>query len=112
MFHDVDKLKQELYAIGQAMVGALLLTLVMAGIGGTIYKIVEPEGWVAQAFGRSVSAGLVAIGSLLMVAGLAWFSRDWTTAAMYRTRFSIALLYFFAGAGMLFLAQLVVGGAF
>jgi hypothetical protein len=103
------KLKQELYAIAQTMVGMLLLTLVLAGIGGTVYKIVSPEGWVAQAFGRSASAGLVAVGSLLMVAGLAWFSRDWTSASAYRTRASSLLLYVFAGAGMLYVAQLWLG---
>lgn len=100
------KLKQELYAIGQTMVGMLLLTLVLAGVGGTVYKIVSPEGWVAQAFGRSASAGLVAVGSLLMVAGAAWFSRDWTSATTFRTRASTFFLYAFAAAGLLYVAQL------
>lgn len=107
-FRDL-KLKQELYAIGHAMVGMLLLALVLAGIGGTVYRIVSPEGWLAQAFGRSASAGLVAIGSLLMVAGLAWFARDWTSTGSYRTRASSFLLYAFACAGMLYVAQLWLG---
>lgn len=106
------RLKQELQAIGQMTVGVLLITLVLMGIGGTIYRIISPEGWIAQAFGRSASAGLVAIGSLLMVATLAWFSRDWTSAAIYRNRFSALLLYTFAAAGLLYFAQLWVGGGF
>lgn len=106
------KRKQELHTIAQATVGVLLLTLVLTGIGGTIYRIVAPEGWVSQAFGRSASAGLVAIGSLLMVASLAWFSRDWSSSALYRTRFSAFLLYVFAGTGILYLAQLWIAVAF
>src|SRR6185503_18946283 len=36
--------KQELYSIVQAIVGLAVLVLVLAGIGGTIYKVISPEG--------------------------------------------------------------------
>jgi hypothetical protein len=70
----VTPLKHEFGSVGQLTVGVALLGLVLIGIGGTIYKVISPEGWVAHAFGRSVSAGVAALGSLLMIAGLAWFS--------------------------------------
>src|SRR6185503_12385227 len=61
------RIKQEAFALAQAFLGFVILALVLLGIGGTIYKIISPEGWVAQAFGRSLSAGAAALGSLIMV---------------------------------------------
>jgi hypothetical protein len=42
------RFKQELYSIAQAFVGLAILALVLAGIGGTIYKVISPEGWRAR----------------------------------------------------------------
>ena len=98
------RLKQELYSIVQALVGLGVLVLVLAGIGGTIYKVISPEGWLAQAFGRSLSAGAAAMGSLVLVGGLAWFSRSWGEVSR-RTLISDFLVYGFAAAGFLYLAQ-------
>ena len=98
------RLKQELYSIVQAAVGLGVLVLVLAGIGGTIYKVISPEGWLAQAFGRSLSAGAAALGSLALVGGLAWFSRSWGDVSR-RTLVSDFLVYGFAAAGILYLAQ-------
>ena len=69
--------KHEFSHFGQIAMVATVVGLVLVGIGGTIYKVISPDGWVAQAFGRSLSAGVAALGSLLMIAGLAWFSRGW-----------------------------------
>jgi len=107
----VIPVKYELSSVGQAAVGFTLLGLVLVGIGGTIYKVISPEGWVAQAFGRSLSAGVAALGSLLMIVGLAWFSRGWTSPRS-RNRFPELLVYTFAGAGLLYLAQLWTKGTF
>ena len=101
--------KQELYSIVQAIVGLAVLVLVLAGIGGTIYKVISPEGWHAQAFGRSLSAGVAALGSLALVAGLAWFSRSWGDVSR-RTLISDFLVYGFAAAGFLYLAQIWMRG--
>jgi hypothetical protein len=98
------KLKQELYSIAHAAVGCAMLALVLAGIGGTIYKVISPEGWLAMAFGRSLSAGAAALGSVALIAGLAWFSRSWGDP-VNRTRFSDLLVYGFAFAGVVYLAQ-------
>ena len=104
------RFKHELYSIAQAAVGLAILALVLAGIGGTIYKVISPEGWLAQAFGRSLSAGAAALGSLALVAGLAWFSRSWGDVTR-RTLVSDFLVYGFAAAGFLYLAQLWTRGA-
>jgi hypothetical protein len=98
------KAKQELYSIAHAAVGCVILSLVLAGIGGTIYKVISPEGWIAQGFGRSLSAGAAALGSIALVACLAWFSRSWGDA-VNRTRISDLLVYGFAFAGVVYLAQ-------
>jgi len=85
--------------------------LVLVGIGGTIYKVISPDGWVASAFGRSLSAGAASLGSLIMIAGLAWFSRGWNSP-QYRNRFSDLLVLSFAAAGLLYLGQLMLQGSF
>ena len=105
------RIKQEVYAAAQMVLGFFIVALVLMGIGGTIYKVISPEGWVAQAFGRSVSAGVVALGSLLMVAGLAWFSRGWNSP-LQRNRYPELFVYGFATAGLLYLAKLWVVGTF
>jgi hypothetical protein len=107
----VSPIKHEFSTFGQTALGATLLGLVLVGIGGTIYKVISPEGWVTQAFGRSLSAGVAALGSLLMIAGLAWFSRGWASPRS-RNRFPELLVYVFAGAGLLYLAQLWSKGTF
>lgn len=105
------KLRQEIFALFQAGVGLVMVALVVTGIGGTIYKVISPEGWVAQAFGRSVSAGAAALGSLLMIAALAWFSRGWGSPRN-RNRFSDLLVYGFAAAGFAYLAMYLSKGSF
>ncbi|HXM83182.1 MAG TPA: hypothetical protein VN929_14810 [Burkholderiales bacterium] len=105
------KLKQEIYALAQSFIGLLIVGLVLVGIGGTIYKVISPDGWIALAFGRSLSAGAASLGSLIMIAGLAWFSRGWSSPR-YRNRFSDLLVFSFAAAGLLYLSQLMLQGSF
>lgn len=103
--------KHEIASFGQIALIGTVVGLVLVGIGGTIYKVISPEGWVAQAFGRSLSAGVAALGSLLMIAGLAWFSRGWTSPRP-RNRFPELLVVTFAAAGLLYIAQLWMKGTF
>jgi len=105
------RIKQEAFALAQAFLGFVILALVLLGIGGTIYKIIAPDGWVAQAFGRSLSAGVAALGSLLMVVMLAWFSRGWSSPRR-RTQFADIAIYGFAAAGLLYIVQLWIRGSF
>jgi hypothetical protein len=103
--------KQEAFALAQAFLGFLILALVLLGIGGTIYKIISPDGWVAQAFGRSLSAGAAALGSLVMVVMLAWFSRGWSSPAR-RTQFADIAVYAFAVAGVIYVVEFWLRGSF
>jgi hypothetical protein len=103
--------KQEASALAQALLGFLILALVLLGIGGTIYKIISPDGWVAQAFGRSLSAGAAALGSLVMVVMLAWFSRGWSSASR-RTQFADIAVYAFAVAGLIYVVEFWLRGSF
>jgi hypothetical protein len=105
------ELKREFLSVRQAGISLLFVLLVLAGIGGTIYKVISPNGWIAQAFGRSFSAGAAALGSLLMITALAWFSRGRGTGRT-RHRFSDLFVYTFAAAGALYLAQLWLKGTF
>ena len=105
----MSTLKHELYSMGQALVGFAVLALVLAGIAGTIYKTIAPQGWIAQAFGRSLSAGAAALGSAILIGALAWFSRSWGDVRR-RTLVSDFLVYGFAAAGILYLVQLFLKG--
>ncbi len=107
----MNTVKQEVGTLAQVVVGLLVVLLVTLGIGGTIYKVISPEGWIAAAFGRSLSAGAAALGSLMLIAGLAWFSRGWTSPRT-RNRFSDLLVYTFAGAGIVYVGQLWLKGTF
>lgn len=104
------RLKRELYSFAQTFWSCVLLALVLAGVGGTIYKVISPEGWIAQAFGRSFSAGVASLGSLALVGGLAWFSRSLGDATN-RTLLTHFLIWSFASAGILYLAQLWTRGS-
>jgi hypothetical protein len=105
----MSTLKHEVVSATQVIYGFTIVVLVMLGIGGTIYKLISPDGWVAQAFGRGVSAGTAALGSLVVIAALAWFSRGWTSPRM-RSRYSELFVYTFAAAGLVYLAQLWTKG--
>jgi hypothetical protein len=105
------RLKQELYSMAQALAGCVFLALVLAGIGGTIYKTIAPDGWIAQAFGRSLSAGAAALGSALMILALAWFSRSWGDVRR-RTLAADLVVYGFAFAGFVYFVRLWMGGTF
>ena len=107
----MSPVEHELLSAGQIAFGLAVVALVVLGIGGTIYKVISPDGWIAIAFGRSFSAGVAALGSLVMIGGLAWFSRGWQSPRA-RNRFSDLLVYTFAAAGMLYLAQLWTKGTF
>src|SRR3954463_1995532 len=107
----MSQIKQDLHTFGQTAFSFMIVGLVLLGIGGTIYKVISPDGWVAQAFGRSLSAGVAALGSLLMIAGLAWFSRGWSSPRSHN-RFPELLVYTFAAAGLLYLAQIWMKGTF
>ncbi|MGQ0653914.1 MAG: hypothetical protein ACT4P4_16900, partial [Betaproteobacteria bacterium] len=60
----------------QTLYGFAVTVLVFVGIGCTIYKVVSPDGWVASAFGRSLSSGFAMLGSVVALVALALLSRS------------------------------------
>ena len=54
--------KPEFLSLAQAAAGLAMVCLVLAGLMGTFYKLIAPEGWVAMAFGRSLTTGGAALG--------------------------------------------------
>jgi hypothetical protein len=93
------------------LVGFTIAALVMLGVGGTVYKIVAPEGWMAQAFGKGVAGGMAAILALLALASIAWITREWISARR-RNRFSELFVYTFAGTGLLYVTLMLAQGIF
>jgi hypothetical protein len=93
----------------QALAGFAIALLVMIGFGGTIYKMIAPEGWLAQLFGRSFAGGLAALLALLMIGTSAWLLRAWTSATL-RNRYSELFVYVFAGIGLVYSVQLLMKG--
>jgi len=105
------QIREELSTFREVTLGLLVVLLVLTGIGGTIYKTIAPDGWIAQAFGRSLSAGAAALGSLLMITSLAWFSRG-RGSGRTRHRYSDVVVYAFAAAGAIYLLRLWLKGSF
>lgn len=97
------KLRQESWALAQALVGFGVVILVMVGITGMIYRVIAPDGWVAQAFSRSLSAGLTSLVALGVIGALVWLSGP-TTRGRHSTSIELVVMGF-AGAGVLFLLQ-------
>jgi hypothetical protein len=95
----------------QTLAGFAIAALVMLGVGGTVYKIVSPDGWMAEAFGRGVAGGLAATLALAALATFAWITREWISAR-HRNRFSELFVYTFAGAGLLYVALILAQGTF
>ena len=104
------KLRQELHSFVNTFVSCIVLTLVLGGIGGTIYKMISPEGWIATAFGRSLSAGAASLGSMALIAGLAWFSRSWAPNGE-RPFFWQFMIYLFDATVFVYLVMLWTKGA-
>jgi len=104
------KLRQEASSALQALIGIVILALVPLGVAGSIYKAISPNGWVAQMFGQSISAGTAVLGSLALVIGMAWFARVYTSPRR-RNRNAGFFVYFFSAAGCIYALQLLSKGS-
>lgn len=99
--------REESHALVQALVAFVMVILIMVGIAGTAYRIIAPDGWIAQAFNRSALSGVVALSTLAIVAGMLWLQRGKTLFAK-RNKASEMVVMAFAGLGALFLLQAVL----
>jgi len=66
------KSKFEFPVLAQAAAGFAISACVLIGIGGTIYKLIAPEGWFVQAFGHSMGLGAALMAALLGAAAVVW----------------------------------------
>lgn len=106
MLQDIKQFRQDYRVLVQTLVGFVVLALVMVGVGGTVYRMIAPEGWLVQWFGTGVTATAAAILSLMLIAALSWFSREFVSA-FQKNRLADVLIYVFAGAGVVYLAQVL-----
>lgn len=101
--------KQNLHLTLETLAGLGMLALVMFGAAMTVYRLIAPDGWVSRFLGGALSSGGAALVALMVIGVLAWFSREWITPGQ-KNRHAELILYGFAGAGMLYLAQLWLAG--
>jgi protein-S-isoprenylcysteine O-methyltransferase Ste14 len=92
-----------------SLAGFAVAVLVMLGIGGTVYKLVTPGGWLAQFFGRSVAGGFGAVLAFLVIGLCFWFARGWISISG-RNRYSELPVYLFAGTGLIYTVQIMMKG--
>ncbi len=91
----------------QSLVGFGVAALVMIGVGGSVYHLVAPGGWLAQLFGRSVAGGSAALLAFLVIGLCAWLLRAWISITR-RNRYSELFVYAFALAGAVYTWKLLM----
>ena len=104
-------LRHEASSLAQAGAGLVVTMLVMTGIGGTIYKVISPGGWIAQAFGHSVKAGFSVLVGLSALLAFYYLSRTWTPSQQHRHMTANLAVGGFALAGLVYLAHFLATGA-
>lgn len=104
-------LKRDLSAFLQIFGGLAVLSLMLLGVGGTIYKTLAPDGWLTRLLSDGLPDSFAATSALLVMCVFAWLTREWRTP---RTRSWVIdlVVYAFAGAGLLYATQLLVDGRF
>lgn len=95
----------------QIGVGVVMSLLVMTGVAGTIYKVMAPGGWIAQAFGHGVKAVFSVLLAVALLLAFAYFSRTWTASQKHRHFTANLVVSLFALAGFVYLAHFWVTGA-
>lgn len=98
-------------AFFHAIGGVAIAALVMLGVGGTVYNLVAPDGWLARAFDRSLAGGMAAMLALLIIALCAWLTRSWVSIGV-RNRHPELFVYGFAAVGAVYAVQFLVKGGF
>ena len=101
----------EVATLLQAVAGFAVATLVMLGVGGTVYNLVAPGGWLAGVFGRNLAGGMAAVLAFIIIGACLWLARDWISARD-RHRYSELFVYGFAAAGAMYFVELVMKGGF
>ena len=98
-----------LRSVAQFAGGFVLLALVMLGVGGTIYKLIAPEGWLSQLIGGSLNYLGASALALVGVAMFAWFAQD-QIAQTRRDKIGDWWVYVFAATGLIYAGQFLFRG--
>ena len=93
----------------QGLAAFAIAALVALGVGGSLYKLIMPGGWIGDVFGRSVAAGLAVLLALLMIAASVWLARAWIPVAKRRL-YSEIFVYVFAGMGLVYAVDMLMKG--
>ena len=104
-------LREETAAAAQTGAGFIVCVIVVTAIAGTIYKVIAPGGWVAQAFGHGVKAGLSLLLAIALLLAFAVFSRTWTASRKHGNFAANLVVTLFALAGAVYLAHYWKTGA-
>ena len=91
--------------------GLAIAALVMLGVGGTVYNLVAPDGWLVRAFDRSIAGGMAAVLALMIIALCAWMTRSWVSIRS-RNRHPELFVYGFAAVGAVYAVQFLIKGGF
>ena len=105
------RFKQDSNTFIQTVWGGGLVVMVVLGIGGTIYKLIAPNGWIAHMLGGSFSGTAVALSLLIVFGALGWLVRA-STSTRQQAGLADLVVYAFAAAGLLYAVQLWSKGAF
>jgi len=97
-------------AVLQFFGGFLVLALIMLGVGGTLYKLLSPEGWLAQLFGGSLGYLGAIVLALVGVVVFAWFAQD-QIAPTRRNGIGDWWVYLCGLAGLFYAAQILWRGS-
>lgn len=102
-------LRRDLAALLGTFGAFALLALMLLGVGGTIYKALATNGWLTLLLKNGLPDSFAASGALVVMCAFAWLTREWRTP---RTRSWVIdlLVYAFAGAGLVYAAQLLMSG--
>jgi len=93
----------------RAIAGFAIVALVMLGVGGTVYNLVAPDGWLVRAFDRSIAGGMAAVLALMIIALSAWMTRSWVSISS-RNRHPELFVYGFAAVGAVYAIQFLIRG--
>jgi len=90
--------------------GFALLALLLLGVGGTIYKLISPEGWLAQLMGGGLGYGGAIMLALTAGMVVAWVTQD-RISVTRRNLLADWWVYLFAGCGLLYLVEIALHGS-
>ncbi len=97
-------IRDQSMALAQALVAFMVIMLIMAGIAGTVYRAIAPDGWIVSAFDRGLGNGLAALGAIALLVALLWMKGGRNAFAKRSTATEVVVMGF-AGLGALFLLQ-------